>query len=63
MTATDTTFAVNEIVRGARAGTFVILAMRTIGGEPHAQVKEVHPVTHAHGRGEFALPISALRKI
>ena len=57
------TFNVNQIVRGAVCGTFVILAFRTIGGEEYAQVKEVHPVTHAPARGEFALPLTALRAL
>ena len=50
-------FQVNQIVKGQRAGTFVILGFRTIGGEQHAQVKEVHPVTQAPKPGEFALPV------
>jgi hypothetical protein len=54
-------FQVNQIVKGQRAGTFVILSFRTIGGEQYAQVKEVHPVTQATKPGEFALPLSALR--
>jgi hypothetical protein len=56
-------FNVNQIVKGQVAGTFVILAFRVIGGEDYAQVKEVHPVTHQMGRGEFALPLSALRPV
>lgn len=56
-------FNVNEIVKGNRCGTFVIIALRTIGGEQYAQVKEVHPVTHAPARGEFALPVASLRKL
>lgn len=57
------TFQANQIVKGHQAGTFVILSFRTIGGEQYAQVKEVHPVTHATKPGEFALPVSALRAI
>ena len=56
-------FSTNQIVRGARAGTFVILGFRLIDGEDHAQVKPVHPTTHAPGRGEFSLPVSALRPL
>jgi hypothetical protein len=54
-------FAVNQIVKGAKAGQFVILAFRTIGGEAYAQVKEYDSVTGKARRGEFALPLSALR--
>jgi hypothetical protein len=54
-------FAINQIVKGKRAGTFVILGFRTIGGEQHAQVKPVNPANHAqHGAGEMALPLDAL---
>ena len=53
-------FEVNEIVKGHKAGVFVILGFRSIGGNPFAQVKPVHPVTHEAGRGEFALPLTAL---
>ena len=38
-------FNVNQIVKGIKAGTFVILALRTIGGEAGAQVKPVNPDT------------------
>lgn len=46
-----------QVVKGQRAGTFVILSFRTIGGQPYAQVKGVR----ATKPGEFALPLSALR--
>ena len=54
-------FQVNQIVKGQRAGTFVILGFRTIGGEQNAQLKEVHPVTHQPARGELALPLTAIK--
>ena len=54
-------FQVNQIVKGQRAGTFVILGFRTIGGEQYAQLKEVHPVTHQPARGELALPLTAIK--
>ena len=54
-------FQVNQIVKGQRAGTFVILGFRTIGGEQYAQLKEVHPVTHQQARGELALPLTAIK--
>lgn len=54
-------FNVNQIVKGKRAGTFVILGFRTIGGEQGAQVKPVNPSNHAeHGTGEMFLPLEAL---
>lgn len=54
-------FKVSQIVKGRRAGTFVILALRTVAGEQGAQVKPVNPANHAEvGRGEMFLPFSAL---
>lgn len=53
-------FNVNQIVKGVRCGVFVIVGFRTIDGVAHAQVKPVHPVTHEAGRGEFALPLTAI---
>ena len=54
-------FQVNQIVNGAKAGTFVILGFREIGGEQYAQVKEYCSVTNKARRGEMALPLTALR--
>ncbi len=54
-------FQVNQLVKGQRAGTFVILGFRTICGEQYAQVKVVHPVTHRPARGELALPLTAIK--
>ncbi len=54
-------FQVNQIVKGQRAGTFVILAFRTIGGEQYAQVKEDDEVTGKARRGEMALPLTAIK--
>lgn len=57
-------FSTNQIVKGISAGTFVILNFRKIGGEDYAQVKPVNPNNHAEvGRGEFALPLSALQAL
>lgn len=54
-------FAINQIVKGKRAGTFVIVGFRTIGGEQHAQVKSVNPANHSQvAAGEMALPLDAL---
>lgn len=57
----SSSFASNQIVRARGEQPYVILGFRLIDGEDYAQVKPVHPVTHAPGRGEFALPVSALR--
>ena len=55
---------VNQIVKGQRAGTFVILGFRTVGGEEGAQVKEVNPNDHTQtAPGEIWLPLSALKEI
>jgi hypothetical protein len=54
-------FQVNQIVKGHKAGTFVILGFRAIGGEQHAQVKPVNPANHDQvATGELALPVAAL---
>lgn len=53
-------FQANQIVKGQRAGTFVILTLRTVGGEQGAQVKPYDPATGKTGRGEFFLPLTAL---
>lgn len=55
------TYQINQIVKGAKAGTFVILGFRNIGGEQYAQLKPIDPVTHTPGRGELALPIDAIK--
>lgn len=58
------TFSINQIVKGKRAGTFVILGFRTIGGEDYAQLKPVNPDNHAeHGAGELALPLTAIEAL
>ena len=54
-------FQINQIVKGHKAGTFVIVGFRTIGGEQYAQVKEYDAVTGKARRGEMALPVTALR--
>lgn len=52
---------IGQVVKGIVAGTFIILAFRTIEGEANAQVKPFNTETQKAGRGEFALPLSALR--
>lgn len=57
-------FTINQIVKGKRAGTFVILGFRTLGGEQCAQVKPVNPNDHSEvGHGEMALPLAALEAL
>ncbi len=51
---------INEIVKGAKCGTFVVLAHRNIGTEEGVQLKEVHPVTQEPARGELWLPLTAI---
>lgn len=51
---------VNQIVKGKKAGSFVILGFREIGGERYAQVKCYNPETGTVADGEFALPLSAI---
>jgi hypothetical protein len=51
---------IGHIYSGIRAGKFVVLALRQIEGEEYAQVKEVGPNGEL-GKGEFALPVSALK--
>lgn len=53
-------FNINQIVKGKVAGSFIILALRTVGGEQGAQVKPYNPATGATGRGEMFLPLTAL---
>jgi len=53
-------FKLNQIVQGQRAGSFVIIGFRTIGGEAYAQVKEYNPATGKTRGGEFSLPLTAL---
>lgn len=54
-------FNVNQVVKGKRAGVFVILALRTVGGEQGVQVKEVNPNNYAQtAPGEMFLPLDAI---
>lgn len=57
-------FNLNQIVKGNKAGVFVVIGFREIDGEEYAQLKEVNPNNHAqHGNGEFALPLTAIKKL
>ena len=57
-------FQVNQIVKGkkVKAGYFVVLGFRTIGGEEYAQLKCVEPKTQKTYPGELALPLEALEE-
>ena len=57
-------FATNQIVKGERAGTFVVLGYREIGGAAGYQLKAVNPDNHAqHSPGELWLPETAIKPI
>jgi len=52
---------INQIVKGHKAGTFIILGFRTIGGENYAQLKSVNPANHNQvSKGELSLPLTAI---
>ena len=54
---------VGQIVKGAVCGTFVVIGLRTIGGEAWADLKEVHPVTLERQPGKLALPVARLVEV
>ena len=57
-------FNLNQIVKGKKAGTFIILGFRNIDGEDCAQLKSVNPNNHSQtGRGEISLPLSAIASL
>jgi hypothetical protein len=56
-------FNVNQIVKGKKAGFFIVLGYRTICGENLVQVKPYNPETGKTGKGEMALSESALQSI
>jgi len=54
-------FKLNQIVKGRRAGTFVIIGFRTINNEEYAQLKGVNPANYSQVcLGEISLPLTAL---
>jgi hypothetical protein len=54
-------FNINQIVKGKKAGYFVVLANRIIAGEQLVQVKPVNPNDFSKvGKGELALPADSL---
>lgn len=58
-------FSVNQTVKGANFGIFVIIGLRTVAGstEHYAQLKELSPVTGRRLPGVIVLPFSALRAL
>jgi hypothetical protein len=57
-------FEANQIVKGHKAGHFVIIGLRTLGGMEGAQLKAVNPANFTQtAPGEFWLPLDALRPI
>lgn len=58
------TYKLNQIVKGIKVGTFVIIGFRTVDGYEGVQVKTVNPNDHSRvGRGEMFLPFSAIRPL
>ena len=57
-------YQVNQIVKGIKAGTFVVLGFRSIDGQDYAQLKSVNPANYTQtSGGEFALPLTAIKSI
>lgn len=57
-------FHVNQIVKGKRAGTFVILGFREMHGEAGAQLKPINPEDFSDtGAGELWLPLTAIEPL
>ena len=54
-------FKLNQIVKGKKAGTFVIIGFRKINNEDYAQLKEVNPRNYIETAiGEIALPLTSI---
>jgi len=53
-------FQINQVVFGVRAGKFIVVGFRSIGGEPMVTVREVNP-DGSLGRGEMQMPPASLR--
>lgn len=54
-------FQINQIVKGKRAGVFVVLGFRTVGGEQGAQLKAVNPADYTQtAPSELFLPFDAI---
>lgn len=54
-------FKLNQIVKGKKAGTFVIIGFRKINNEDYAQLKEVNPRNYTETAiNEIALPLTSI---
>ena len=54
-------FKLNQIVKGKKTGTFVIIGFRKINNEDYAQLKEVNPRNYTETAiGEIALPLTSI---
>ena len=54
-------FKLNQIVKGKKAGTFVIIGFRKINNEDYAQLKEVNPKNYIETAiGEIVLPLTSI---
>lgn len=57
-------YELNQIVKGVKAGTFVIVGFRTVGFDDGVQVKSVNPDNHAEvAPGEMFLPIDSINPV
>ena len=58
------TYQLNQIVKGKKAGTFVIVGFRTVGFDDGVQVKSVNPSNHTQvAPGEMFLPMDAIKPV
>lgn len=57
----ESCWVVGQVVKGKRAGTFVILGVYVREDETYLQLKAVNPADHRQmARGELTLPASAV---
>lgn len=57
----NTNYSIGQVVKGKRAGTFVVLGIYSRDGETYLQLKSVNPNNPAQmARGELTLPASAV---
>ena len=61
LTVNNKMFKLNQIVKGKKAGTFVIIGFRKINNEDYAQLKEVNPKNYIETAiGEIVLPLTSI---
>lgn len=54
-------FTKGQIVKGKVTGVFVVMGLKTVGGEPMVVVKGVNPDNHSQrAPGQICLPADAL---